>query len=228
MDSVRQSTDSVEVPPKGSRKIWNDLPVLFLALVPMLIIVPVLPPDPSSRPFILIFLTLLFIAGIYGMRGSRRRFLLSCILALIAIETFWVSVWPSASSLFLPAEFFLLLFLGHMTGYLVLEMVSSDGGIMDIISGTAVLVMIGGIMLGTGLHLSAWISRTALYDPALLHSTFARSLPEGVMHLTWGGEYSSGTSPLTTVLLMTGSVCGFLILALAAGKIAGYYCKKSG
>jgi hypothetical protein len=107
-------------------------------------------------------------------------------------------------------------------------MVSSDGGIMDIISGTAVLVMIGGIMLGTGLHLSAWISRTALYDPALLHSTFARSLPEGVMHLTWGGEYSSGTSPLTTVLLMTGSVCGFLILALAAGKIAGYYCKKSG
>ncbi|HOJ97377.1 MAG TPA: hypothetical protein PK024_11150 [Methanospirillum sp.] len=199
-----------------------------MALVPMVIIVPVLPAEPSSRPIILIFLTLLFVFGIYGMRGNRRRFLLSCILALIAVETFWVSVWPAASSLFLPAEFFLLLFLIHQAGYLFQKLVMTEGSIMDIVSGSTALLMTGGIILGTGLHLSGWISRTAVSDPALLHASFARAIPEGVLLLIGRGASSFGSSPLSMVLLMIGSVCGFLLLALTAGKIAGYYSKNRG
>ena len=228
MVPVRQNPDTQVIARISNRKAWNNLQVLFLALVPMVIIVPVLPSDPSSRPFVLIFLTLLFVTGIYGMRGDRRRFLLSCILALISFETFWVSVWQGASSLFLPGEFFLLLFLGHQARHQLQELIVFEEGIMNIISRAAALVMIGGIMLGTSLHLSGWISRTAVYDSALLHSTFAKSLPEGVLLLIRGGECSFGTSPLISVLLMFGSICGFLLLALTAGKIAGYYCKNRG
>jgi len=228
MDIIRHNPDTYGYVIKGNRKVWNDLPILFLALIPMVIIVPVLHSDPSTRPVILLFLTLLFITGIYGMRGDRRRFLVSFIVGVIATVSLWVSVWPAASSLFLPAEFFLLLFLGHQAGYLFQELVTSEGGIMDILSGTTALLMTGGIMLGTSLHLSGWVSRTAVYDPALLHSSFAKAIPEGVLLLIRGGESSFGSSPLTTVLLMIGAVCGFLLLALSAGKIAGYCGKNRG
>ena len=135
MVPVRQNPDTQVIARISNRKAWNNLQVLFLALVPMVIIVPVLPSDPSSRPFVLIFLTLLFVTGIYGMRGNRRRFLFSCILALISIETFWVSVWPGASSLS-AWRIFLLLFLGHQARHLLQELVVFEGGIMDIISRT--------------------------------------------------------------------------------------------
>lgn len=228
MDIIRHFPDTNEPFVQRRNQPWHDLPVFFLALVPMVIIVPVLPAEPSSRPIILIFLTLLFVFGIYGMRGNRRRFLLSCILALIALETFWVSVWQAASSLFLPAEFFLLLFLVHQAGYLFQKLVTTEGSIMDIVSGSTALLMTGGIMLGTGLHLSGWISRTAVSDPALLHTSFARAIPEGVLLLIGRGADPFGSSPLSMVILMIGSVCGFLLLALTAGKIAGYYSKNRG
>ncbi|MDD1725239.1 MAG: hypothetical protein LUQ07_08960, partial [Methanospirillum sp.] len=81
------------------RQSGRDLSLLFTALIPLVIIVPVLPPDPVFRVVSVLFLTLLFITGIYGMRGNRRRFLISCILALIGVECFWVSLWPAASTL---------------------------------------------------------------------------------------------------------------------------------
>lgn len=226
MDFIRHNPDNNGKDMQTHQKVWRDLPLLLLALVPMVIIVPVLPSDPSSRPVTVFFLTVLFIIGIYGMRGNRHRFLLSCILALISAETFWVSLWPAASSLFLPAEFFLLLFLVHQAGFLSRELIRSEGTIFDIISAVTALVLMGGIILGTSLHLASWISRTALYDPSTLHSGFAQAIPEGILLLIRGGESSSASSQLSMVLLMAGSVCGFLLLVLSAGKIAGYYGKN--
>lgn len=60
MDIIRQNPDTYGDTSKGSRKVWHDLPILFLALIPMVIIVPVLPSDPSSRPVILISHTSLY------------------------------------------------------------------------------------------------------------------------------------------------------------------------
>ncbi len=229
MDRIWQHEGPQMYASRGRHKIWHDYLLLLLALIPMVIIVPVLPGVPSSRPVILIFLTIFFIAGIYVMRGDRRRFLISCILALIAIETFWVSVWSVAASLFVPAEFFFLLFLVHQTRYHFqgLFLASSEGSILDIMSGVSALIMIGGMMLGTSLHLAGLIGRTILDDPLLLHTSFARALPEGVLVLIRGGGNVSDVTPLGMVLLMVGSVYGFILLALSAGKIASYYIKNS-
>jgi hypothetical protein len=142
MDIIRHNPDTYGYVIKGNRKVWNDLPILLLALIPMVIIVPVLPSDPSTRPVILLFLTLLFITGIYGMRGDRRRFLLSCILALIATETFWGVCLASGILSLLPAEFIFLLFLGHQAGDTVSGTGKpAEGGIMDILSGTIALAL---------------------------------------------------------------------------------------
>ncbi|NLW76738.1 MAG: hypothetical protein GXY18_10000 [Methanomicrobiales archaeon] len=226
MNFVRHIPDSNENRSHKENRIAHDLPILFLPFIPLVIIVPVLPADFSSRFITVFFVTLLFITGIYSMRGDRRRFLISCILALIATETFWVSVWPAASSLFLPAEFFLLLFLIHQTRYLVEEMVWSDGTIYDLFGMVTALIITGGIMLGTSLHLAGWISRSVEYDPLTIHSSFAQALPEGILLLIRGGESPFGVSPLASVILMVGSVCGFLLLVLSAGKAAGYYVKN--
>ena len=227
MDFIRNIHPRDSTIPSGSKSIRDDLPILLLALVPMAIIVPVLPSGFSSRMVIVFFLTLLFITGIYCMRGDRRRFLMSCIFALIATESFWVSLWPSASSLFLPAEFFLLLFLTHLAAYLSWELIFSEGTIFDEISIISALLLTGGMILGTGLHLAGLISKTVRYDPATIHSSFALAIPEGVMLLIRGGDHSFGTSPLVMIILMAGTMAGFLLLIVSAGKIASIYIKKN-
>lgn len=226
MNFIRQNPDTIPERQKNLARVWNDLPILLLALIPMVIIVPVLPPEPSSRVVIVFFLTLLFVTGIYCMRGNRRRFLLSCILALIATETFWVSIWPAAGSLFLLGELFFILFMAHLAGTFSWELTSLEGTLVDLISAITALVLIGGIILGASLHLSGIVSRAIPLNPATIHSSFAQAIPEGVLLLIRGGEPTFGSSPLTIVILMIGSVCGFLLLILATGKIVGYFVKN--
>lgn len=226
MDIIRNTPVRSENIPDHTKRLRDNLTILLLTLVPMVIIVPVLPPGFSSRIVIVFFLTLLLVAGVYYMRGNRRRFLMSCILALIALETFWVSIWPTASSLFIIGEFFLLIFLLYLAGYLSWTLVFSEGTLPDDLSIISAVVLTGGIILGTCLHISGWISRSITLDPSAIHAGFAMAIPEGVQLLLRGGDSSFITTPLSMVILMVGSVGGFLLLALSAGKIAGHYLKK--
>ncbi|NLV25855.1 MAG: hypothetical protein GXY48_01595 [Methanomicrobiales archaeon] len=225
MDIIRNIAFHGGTSSDRSEKPEDDLPILFLALIPIVIIVPVLPIGFSSRIVIVFFLTLLFIAGIYSMRKNRRRFLMSCILALVATEAFWVSTFPAASSLFLLAEFFLLIFLVYLAGYLFKGLLFSKGTLVDILGLITALIFTGGIMLGTGLHLSSWLSRATMYDPLLIHTSFATAIPEGIILLLMGSAGSFGNMPLVMVIRMTGAIAGFVLLVVSAGKVAGYYVK---
>lgn len=200
------------------RQNGNDLSLLFTALIPLVIIVPVLPPDAVSRVICVLFLTLLFVTGIYCLRGNRRRFLISCILALIGVECFWVSVWPAAASLFLAGEVLLLLFLLHQAGFLARELVVPAKGIIETVSTVTALVLVSGIILGTGLHIAGCIGRTVSPDPGTLHTSFAAAIPEGILLLIHGETSLPATTPLLSVLIMVGSLAGFLLLIVSAGK----------
>lgn len=204
----------------------RDIPLLCTALIPLIIIVPVLPMEPGFRLITIFFLSLLFVIGVYCMRGERRRFLTACILALVGVEIFWVSIWSAAAGLFIFGEIFLLLFLFHQVSHFTRELIETKGSVIPVMSYILCLVLLGGLLLGTGLHLSRWMSRTLISDPQLLHAGFAQAIPEGLMVLTGGGTISSVTSPLTSLVVVIGSIMGFLLLILSTGKIAGIFLKK--
>ena len=210
----------------NSGRSERDIPFLCMALIPLIIIVPVLPQEPGFRLITIFFLSLLFVIGVYCMRGERKRFLTACILALIGVEIFWVSIWSAAAGLFIFGEIFLLLFLFHQVSYFTRELIETEGSVIPVMSNILCLVLLGGLLLGTGLHLSRWISRTLAPDPQLLHAGFAQTIPEGLMILAGGGTLSSVTPPLTSLVIVIGSIMGFLLLVLSTGKVAGVFLKK--
>lgn len=204
----------------------RDIPFLCIVLIPLIIIVPVLPMEAGFRLITIFFLSLLFVIGVYCMRGERRRFLTACILALIGVEIFWVSIWSAAAGLFIFGEIFLLLFLLHQVSHFTRELIETRGSVIPVMSHVLCLILLCGLLLGTGLHLSRWLSRTLVSDPQLLHAGFAQAIPEGLMVLTGGGTLSSSPPPLTSLVIVIGSIMGFLLLVLSTGKIAGVFLKK--
>ena len=202
----------------------RDLPLILTILIPLVAIIPVLPPDFGFRYLVVLFLTVFFCVGVYCMRHDRRRFLTACILALISVELFWVSLWSAASSLFIYGELFLLLFLIYQIHHLIPDFIDADGDIWQVFSYCIALVLLGGMACGTGLHLADLVSRPGYYEISSLHNSYGQAVTVGILIILHGGGVNP-TSALSGLILIIGSLCGFLLLIVSIGKIVMVFKK---
>jgi hypothetical protein len=202
----------------------GDLPRLLVILIPLVVIVPVLPSDFVFRSLVVLFLALLFLVGVYCMRSERRKFLTACILALISIELLCVSLWPAASSLFILGELFLFLFLIYLIRHFISGFMNLHGDLNQILVYCITLILLGGITCGIGLHLSGIINGSEIIDASTLHYSFGQAIVSGTL-LIIHGENIQVISPLSRLVLMIGSLYGFLLMIASIGKIVMIYGK---
>jgi len=196
----------------------SDLSLLLMILIPFVVIVPVIPTNFGFRSVVVLFIVFLYAIGIYCMRVDRKRFLTGCILALISIELFFVSLWQAASILFILGEVIFLIFLIYLVQHLVTDYINSHGSFKQIISYTIILALLGGMACGTGLHLAGFVNRTGITDLSSLHSSFGRAITSGILLILRGGDITV-SSPLSGIIIMIGTLSGFLLLIVSIGKI---------
>ena len=202
--------------------------LLLVTLLPLQIIYPVLSGGPSERPGMVLFFSLLLIAGVWIMRGSRSRFLMAAILTLVSLELLWISLWPAASSLLVMGEFFLLMFLILLAGRMVSTFIRTSLPVTDLLIAATSLFFLIGTILGLGLYLISGIYPAGSTGiPG--NTDLASSLSMGIAILTTNGTILTGTGqvlPLIRVVCVLGMIGGILLITLIIGKIGSVLLKK--
>ena len=206
----------------------QDFLILLVTLLPLQVIYPVLSGGSSDRPVVILFFSILLIAGVWVMRGSRRRFLMAAILALVSLELLWISLWPAASSLLIFGEFCLLLLLLILTGRSLSTFIRTDLPVTDLIIAATSLFLLAGTDLGLGLHLIGSLYPAGSGTIAG-SADLASSLLAGIAILTTNGASlttSGQTLPLIRVVSMLGMIGGVLLITLIIGKTGAALLKK--
>jgi hypothetical protein len=199
--------------------------LILLSLLPLQVIYPVLSGNYTERLMMIFFFSIILIAGVWIMRGSRRRFLMAAILTLVSLELLWISLWPAAASLLVLGEFCLLLFLLILAGRSISLFIRTRLSVFDLLMAGASLYLLLGTVIGICLHLVY-----GLY-PGSAALDLAWSLWAGMTVLTSNGlllPVTVQSFPLFRVISMLGMICGILLICLIIGKIAAEFCKKSG
>ena len=206
----------------------QDFLIILLSLLPVQVLYPVLATGSVERPAMVIFFSLLLLSGVWVMRGSRRRFLLTAILALVSLELLWVSLWPAASSLLPLGQFCIMLLLIILTGRFVMIFIRTDLQISDLLPAAASLYLLAGTMLGLGVYLlqGLYPSWESCQNSG---GDLSGSLLAGVSMLTSSGSGLSSCDaslPLIRIVSVLGMICGVLLLSLVIGKIGTGFLKK--
>ncbi len=206
----------------------QDFLFLLLSLLPLQVLYPVLATGSTEKPAIILFLSLLTLFGVWVMRGSRKRFLLVAILALVSLEMLWVSLWPAASSL-LPVGFFcILLLLVILTSRFVMLFITTDLSLMDLLPAAASLYLLAGTMLGLGMFLLRGLY--PVRDSCMSNlGDLTGSFQAGVAILTLQGPdlpSCDATLPLVRIVSILGMIFGVLLTSLVIGKIGAGFLKK--
>lgn len=201
--------------------------LLLLTLLPLHLVFPVLSGGPSGRLMMILFCSLLLIAGVWIMRGSRRKFLMTAILTLVSLELYWISLWPAASSLLILGEFSLLLVLLIITGKVSETFIRTSLPVTDLLIAAAALFLVTGTILGLGLFLVSCLGPGGPGPGD--EAAFSSSLAAGVSLLTLNGMMTGtpGHSlPLGGVLSTVGMISGVILFSLVTGKIGSAFLKK--
>ncbi|MDD1727983.1 MAG: hypothetical protein LUQ50_02800 [Methanospirillum sp.] len=201
----------------------QDFLLLFLMMLPLQVIYPVLSGF-SERVILVLFFSLILVLGVWLMRGSRHRFLIAAILALISLELIWVSLWHAASSLLPLGEFTLLLFLVILSGRYLLVFIRTELPVYDLFIAAAALCLLLGTILGLGIYLL-----TGLYPAsALTKPDLAQALTSGISIITTNGAgvVMDDPLPLVRVISALGMIGGVLLIALFIAKIGVWFYKK--
>jgi hypothetical protein len=199
--------------------------ILLVTLLPLQVIYPVLSGGPSERPVLVIFFSLLLVAGVWIMRGSRRRFLMAAIFTLVSLELLWISLWPAASSLILLGEFCLLLLLVILTGRILSTFIRTDLPVPDLLIAAVSLFLLTATVLGLGLFLVSGFSPAGTSSG----SELALSLTNGISLITANGMMLTAPGQglaLSRVISALGMIGGILLITLVIGKIGSALRKK--
>lgn len=206
----------------------QDVISLLLALLPIQILYPVLASGPSGTVAMVLFLSLLAVCGVWVMRGSRRRFLLTAILSLVSLELLWVSLWPAATSLQPLGQSCILFLLFILSGRFLLIFARSRLPVLELLPAAGVLYLLFGTMAGLGIYLLRGLYQTAsTCGPGW--SDLAGSLFSGISLITLnsaGLTPCDAALPLIRIIYMLGMITGVLLLALVIGKTAACLLKK--
>lgn len=206
----------------------QDVISLLLALLPIQILYPVLASGTSGMVAMVLFLSLLAVCGVWVMRGSRRRFLLTAILALVSLELLWVSLWPAATSLLPLGQSCILFLLAILSGRFILIFARSRLPVLELLPAAGVLYLLFGTMAGLGIYLIRGLYQAAsTCGPGW--SDLAGSLFSGVALMTMqstGLSDCDAALPLIRIIHMLGMITGVLLFALVIGKTVTCLQKK--
>ncbi len=197
--------------------------ILLVSLLPLQVIYPVLSGGASERPAMIIFFSFILFAGVWLMRGSRHRFLMSAILTLVSLELIWMSLWPAASSLIFFGELCLLLLMIMVTGKAISTYIRTALPVPDLLLGAATLFLLTGTILGIGLFLISG------FYPAGTGINLAFSLSTGLSLVTTSGTvYPMPYQDLALIRVVStlGMIMGVLLITLVIGKIGAAFIKK--
>jgi membrane-associated HD superfamily phosphohydrolase len=190
--------------------------LVLIALLPLQVIYPTLSKSPAAHLMMILFFSVILVAGLWIMRGSRQRFLLTAILTLVSLELMWISLWPAAASLLILGEFCLLLVLIMLTGRNISMFIRTCLSVPDLLMAGASLLLLTGTVIGLSLNLVAALSPDAgSYD-------LAWSLRAGIALLTTNGnmiDIPGSNMPLSGVISILGMIGGVLLICLIIGKI---------
>lgn len=206
----------------------QDFLLLLLMMLPLQVIYPVLSGGPGQRLVLALFFSLILIAGVWVMRGSKRRFLMATILTLVSLELIWVSLWQAAASLLPLGELCLLFFLIILSGRYLATFIRTDLPLYDLLIAATALFLLTGTVLGLGLYLLSGLypaQSPGLTDMADLPG----SLSAGITILTTNGAgliTGNSSMPLIRVVSNLGMIWGILLISLIIAKICARVYKK--
>lgn len=215
------------VDPDPGDRDRQDLVVLLVALLPIQILYPVLASGPSGTAAMVLFLSLLAVCGVWVMRGSRRRFLLTAILALVSLELLWVSLWPAATSLLPLGQACILVLLLILSGRVLLLFARSQLPALELLPAAGVLYLLVGTLAGMGIYVIRGVYPAASCGTG--GSDLAGSLFSGVALITLqstGLSDCDAALPLIRIIHMLGMIAGVLLFALVIGKVGACFLKK--
>lgn len=200
--------------------------LILLMLLPLHVIYPVLPGVAMQRSAMILFFSVILIAGVWIMRGSRRRLLLTAILTLVSLELLWISLWPAAASLQVLGEFCMVLFLLVLCGRIVPVFVRTSLPVIDLLIAGVSLLLLAGTGTGISLHM------VAAFYPYAGSPDLAGSLWTGMAIITNNGALAlplagGQVPPLMRVIILIGMIGGFLLFTLIIGKIGARILKKA-
>jgi hypothetical protein len=210
--------------PDQSDRDRQEFLLVLLMLLPVHVIFPVLPGAALQRSAMILFFSFILLAGVWIMRGSRRRFLLTAILTVVTLELFWISLWPAAASLLILGEFCLVIFLIVLSGRIIQVFIRTTLPLIDLFIAGISLILLEGTFLGILIHL------VGVFQPYTGSPDLAGSLWGGIALLTGNASLllplSGQVSPLLKVISLFGMIGGLLLLALIIGKIGAQMMKK--
>ena len=193
--------------------------LLLLMMLPLQVIYPVLAGGQAGQISLTFFFSFILVAGLWLMRGSRRRFLMAAILVLVSLELIWVSLWQAAASLLPLGEFCLLLFLIILSGQYLILFIRTELPVLDLLLAGAALFLLIGTLLGMGLYLLAGLYHGSVTG-AQADSDLPGALSDGIAILTTNGSgiIAGGPMPLLRIVSSLGMIGGILLIALLIAK----------
>ncbi len=200
--------------------------LLLLMMLPLQVIYPVLAGGQAGQISLTIFFSFILVAGLWLMRGSRRRFLMAAILVLVSLELIWVSLWQAAASLLPLGEFCLLLFLIILSGLYLITFIRTRLPVLDLLLAAAALFLLIGTVLGLALYLFSGLYPGSATG-ARAYSDLPEALSDGIAILTTNGSgiIVGGSMPLLRIVSSFGMIGGVLLIALLIAK-TGISLKK--
>lgn len=213
-----------------NERVRQEFLLLLVTILPLQVIYPVLAGGAADRPAMILFSSLILVAGVWIMRGSRRRFLMAAILTLVSLELLWISLWPAASSLFPLGQYFLLFFLIILTGQSVSTFIRTDLMLPDLLLAAISLFLLTSTALGLGLYLMSGFYPVSA-SGAVGNIGLSGYLTAGIAILTTNGAgtiLSGEAHPLVRVITQFGMIGGVLLITLIIGKIVAAMVKKEG
>ncbi len=210
-------------PGESSENTGRDVQILLVAMVPLLVTGPAIPPGTGNLPVISLFLTVMMAGALPVLRDMHRQFLVGCITALVSLEFFWMSGFSGNPILFVLGELSYLLFLMVLTRHLLVRTARCSGPVLALFFLLLSVVISSGICLGTVIHLSSLLEGASPPDASTMAVTFCERILDGVTVMTpAGGFVSTGIHsgfPLTRILYTFGTLGGYGILLLSVWRI---------
>lgn len=220
-----QSNQSASAGPNRSDRDRQEFLLLLLVLLPLHLIFPVLSGAALQHSAMILLFSSILLVGVWIMRGSRKRFLLSAILTVVTLELLWISFWPAAAPLLILGEFCLVLFLTFLSGRILQIFIRTSLPVIDLLIAGLSLLLLMGTLFGILIHL------VGVVNPYIGAPDLGGSLWGGIAIMTCNGSLllplSSGQAPpLLKVISLFGMIGGFLLLTLIIGKIGAEFQNK--
>ncbi len=204
----------------------QDFLLLLLMMLPLQVIYPVLAGGQAGQISLTFFLSFILIAGLWLMKGSRRRFLMAAILVLVSLELIWVSLWQAAAPLLSLGEFCFILFLIVLSSRYLLIFIRTELPVHDLLIAATALFLLIGTLIGMSLYLVSGLYHGSTPE-IQTDSDLPVALSDGIAILTTNGPgvLTKDSMPLVRIVSSLGMIGGILLIALLIGKI-GIQLKK--